>query len=121
MTMLRYILQPVILIISMVAFNYDMFFVAVSADDEKKQETVLFYEPFEDTDWESRGWYDGPNMHLTTSETNDSGVNLQEPYCLGSKYLSVLLNPISTKSTPDLECARYNSLTNLRSKCQLFK
>lgn len=28
-------------------------------------ETVLFAEPFEDTDWEARGWYDGPHMEIT--------------------------------------------------------
>jgi len=31
-------------------------------------ETLLFEELFEDTDWESRGWYDGPKMEITDSE-----------------------------------------------------
>lgn len=30
--------------------------------------TVLFREPFEDTDFSSRGWYDGPSGTLSTSE-----------------------------------------------------
>lgn len=29
---------------------------------------VLFAEPFEDTDWESRQWYDGPSGTLSTDE-----------------------------------------------------
>ncbi|HUU29987.1 MAG TPA: hypothetical protein VM123_19455 [archaeon] len=31
-------------------------------------ETVLFEEPFEDTDWAARGWYDGPDMKITSGE-----------------------------------------------------
>ncbi len=31
-------------------------------------ETLLFEELFEDTDWKSRGWYDGPKMEITDSE-----------------------------------------------------
>ena len=31
---------------------------------ERAVERILFEEPFEDTDWESRGWYDGPRMEL---------------------------------------------------------
>lgn len=31
-------------------------------------EVLLFHEPFEDTDWESRGWYDGPRMEVTDAE-----------------------------------------------------
>jgi len=31
-------------------------------------ETLLFEEFFEDTDWKSRGWYDGPKMEITTAE-----------------------------------------------------
>jgi hypothetical protein len=35
---------------------------------------VLFAEPFEDTAWESRGWYDGPQMQITPDEhIADSG------------------------------------------------
>jgi hypothetical protein len=29
---------------------------------------LLFEELFEDTDWASRGWYDGPNMEITEAE-----------------------------------------------------
>jgi hypothetical protein len=29
---------------------------------------VLFEEPFEDTNWDSRGWYDGPHMEVTATE-----------------------------------------------------
>jgi hypothetical protein len=29
---------------------------------------VLFDEPFEDTNWEARGWYDGPQMQITSEE-----------------------------------------------------
>jgi len=29
---------------------------------------VLFYEDFEDTDFQSRGWYDGPSADLSTTE-----------------------------------------------------
>ena len=37
-------------------------------------ETLLFEELFEDTDWESRGWYDGPGMEITDTEhVGDSG------------------------------------------------
>ena len=28
----------------------------------------LFVEPFEDTDWAARGWYDGPHMEITADE-----------------------------------------------------
>jgi len=31
-------------------------------------ERVLLDEPFEDTDWEARGWYDGPHMEITADE-----------------------------------------------------
>lgn len=31
-------------------------------------EIVLFEEPFEDEDWASRGWYDGPHMAITPAE-----------------------------------------------------
>jgi len=31
-------------------------------------EFVLFHEPFEDTDWEARGWYDGPRMSVAREE-----------------------------------------------------
>lgn len=31
-------------------------------------ENRVFYEPFEDTNYESRGWYDGPTMEITTDE-----------------------------------------------------
>ena len=31
-------------------------------------EVTLFEEPFEDTNWASRGWYDGPNMRITADE-----------------------------------------------------
>ena len=34
-------------------------------------ETVLFQELFEDTDWQSRGWYDGPHMEITDAEHID--------------------------------------------------
>ncbi|MFC1606419.1 hypothetical protein ACFL47_00490 [Candidatus Latescibacterota bacterium] len=33
-----------------------------------QEEKLLFSEPFEDTDWESRGWYDGPKMEITADE-----------------------------------------------------
>ena len=39
---------------------------------EAPTETVLFEEPFEDTNWESRGWYDGPKMEIT-DEHADGG------------------------------------------------
>ncbi|MBT4482855.1 MAG: hypothetical protein HOC71_04155 [Candidatus Latescibacteria bacterium] len=29
---------------------------------------TLFEEPFEDTNWKSRGWYDGPDMQITVKE-----------------------------------------------------
>ena len=35
---------------------------------ETLAEDVLFEEWFEDTDWESRGWYDGPQMQITADE-----------------------------------------------------
>jgi hypothetical protein len=35
---------------------------------EVPAERVLFEEPFEDTDWEARGWYDGPAMEITAAE-----------------------------------------------------
>ncbi len=28
----------------------------------------IFVEPFEDTDWSARGWYDGPHMEITADE-----------------------------------------------------
>jgi len=31
-------------------------------------ETLLFEELFEDTNWEARGWYDGPQMQITAAE-----------------------------------------------------
>jgi hypothetical protein len=31
-------------------------------------EIILFDEPFEDTNWKSRGWYDGPRMVITPNE-----------------------------------------------------
>lgn len=31
-------------------------------------EVVLFDEPFEDTNWAARGWYDGPKMQITAEE-----------------------------------------------------
>lgn len=31
-------------------------------------QTVLFHEPFEDIDWQSRGWYDSPRMRITDAE-----------------------------------------------------
>lgn len=31
-------------------------------------EILLFEEPFEDADWTSRGWYDGPHMEITVDE-----------------------------------------------------
>lgn len=37
-------------------------------------ETLLFEELFEDTNWEKRGWYDGPKMEITADEhIPDSG------------------------------------------------
>ncbi len=32
------------------------------------RERLLFEERFEDTDWRSRGWYDGPRMRITADE-----------------------------------------------------
>ena len=32
------------------------------------EEKVLFEENFEDTNWASRGWYDGPQMEITSQE-----------------------------------------------------
>ncbi len=32
------------------------------------QERILFEESYEDTDWESRGWYDVPRMRITSEE-----------------------------------------------------
>jgi len=34
---------------------------------------LLFEELFEDTDWESRGWYDGPTMQITADEHIEGG------------------------------------------------
>jgi len=39
--------------------------------DERAVETILFEEPFEDTNWESRGWYDGPRMELAEGGHDD--------------------------------------------------
>lgn len=36
--------------------------------DAGVSETLLFEELFEDIDWDSRGWYDGPGMEITDSE-----------------------------------------------------
>lgn len=32
------------------------------------EEKILFKETFEDTNWESRGWYDGPHMEIAADE-----------------------------------------------------
>ncbi len=32
------------------------------------EEAVLFEEKFEDTDWASRGWYDSPNLAITSAD-----------------------------------------------------
>jgi len=43
----------------------------LSQDTDRSGEqdpNVLFDEPFEDTNWSSRGWYDGPRMNLTADE-----------------------------------------------------
>ena len=37
---------------------------AAAGDSADTAQTVLFQEPFEDTNWGTRGWYDGPNMLL---------------------------------------------------------
>jgi len=42
--------------------------VLLSAANGHAAETLLFEELFEDTDWESRGWYDGPKMQITSSQ-----------------------------------------------------
>lgn len=42
--------------------------VLVPAQRACAAEVLLFHEPFEDTNWESRGWYDGPKMQITASE-----------------------------------------------------
>jgi len=41
-------------------------------------EVTLFEEPFENVNWASRGWYDGPKMEITSSE-----------HIAGSKYSCV--------------------------------
>jgi len=47
---------------------------SASADSPRPGDVVLFEETFEDTDWESRGWYDGPHMEITDAEhIPDSG------------------------------------------------
>lgn len=38
------------------------------ASAQSSAERVLFAEPFEDIDWEARGWYDGPHMEITADE-----------------------------------------------------
>ena len=32
------------------------------------EEILVFHEPFEDTNWEPRGWYDSPRMEITDEE-----------------------------------------------------
>lgn len=40
----------------------------------RAEERVLFEEHFDDSDWESRGWYDGPRFETTDAErVGDSG------------------------------------------------
>jgi hypothetical protein len=41
---------------------------AEEAAPQPRPERVLFAEPFEDTNWEARGWYDGPKMEITADE-----------------------------------------------------
>ena len=43
---------------------------AGSAGSQTKEpgDTVLFEEPFEDTNWSSRGWYDNPRFEITDEE-----------------------------------------------------
>jgi len=36
---------------------------------------VLFFEPFEDTNFEARGWYDGPSGELSTDEHIDGSAS----------------------------------------------
>jgi len=40
----------------------------VDPDGNDPEERLLFHEPFEDDEWESRGWYDGPRMRLSDDE-----------------------------------------------------
>ena len=42
--------------------------VAGPAEEHAVEGEVLFEELFEDTDWESRGWYDSPGMQITADE-----------------------------------------------------
>jgi len=42
--------------------------------DTGGQGTILFHEPFEDTDFGSRGWYDGPSGDLSTAEHVPNGT-----------------------------------------------
>jgi len=41
---------------------------AADAAQERLPGRVLFEELFEDTNWEARGWYDGPQMAITADE-----------------------------------------------------
>jgi hypothetical protein len=41
---------------------------ALSAVSAPAAEVMIFEELFEDTDWESRGWYDGPHLEIAADE-----------------------------------------------------
>jgi hypothetical protein len=47
------------------AFLGAVLLAAIPAQDE----TLLFHDPFDDTDWESHGWYDSPRMVITDEES----------------------------------------------------
>jgi hypothetical protein len=48
-------------------------FAASVAFPAYSEEIRVFYEPFEDTNWTSRGWYDGPTMEITSAEKVEGG------------------------------------------------
>jgi len=55
----------VLLIVSVVLIGCARY---VASGADAQGEDVLFEEPFESTDWEARGWYDGPHMEVTADE-----------------------------------------------------
>jgi len=50
-----------------------LFACAAIVSASEVSERLLFEERFEDTDWASRGWYDGPRMEIDRSEHGPEG------------------------------------------------
>ncbi len=46
---------------------------------------VLIFEGFEDTDWASRGWYDGPNGTLSTAEVVNGSSSFECTFQIGER------------------------------------